>query len=655
MSNSASTILCGWWPAIATARVPSPHSCRICHGLVFAHFPDGQPQPLHYSTTAFLDLQQSSSHGCQVCKLLYQALEHIIGSSARATITTGNRLPLLRLYSNVSESLGTVEIYSAKPGVKAWGFIPPCPEVSGHPGAAQALSFITAQISDCMLTHTACESVRSVIPTRLILVGLPGSSLKLIEPGPSDNFRYAALSHCWGGSPVLRLERSTEQWLKTSITETDLPRAYRDAVTLCRQLKIPLLWIDSLCIMQDDRDEWNREAAKMADVYECAFLTICASSSASTDDTFLAPYTHSQYEPTVLVWSDQEEKDPLIKSRRPCRTGRHSTCATDPLDTRAWAFQEQQMASRSVSFTSDELQWSCKTQSTCECMKGLGSVVEGPSFSLYHRLQSSTNLLRGASRSLSDFWHSTVAGYSGRQLTYATDRLPAISGLAAKYQQLSGHRYVAGLWKETLLEDMLWVCEAHPSYARPSEYLAPTFSWASITGPVSFPEFDPNSTYHTTVVDVHTSLNNSNNPLGEVIDGYVTLEGPVFQASFSRLNGLETPLLKFPCSKPTYSFRPDASIVPGSHLQSSQSNGTAQQASEGDRRPEYGPVSCLIVRCSYPYRVHYPYKVHCLVLGLSRRPSSAYERLGLLLLNCQDMIGGEAWLKSVPISRVKIY
>lgn len=653
MSNSASTILYGWWPAIATARVPSPDTCRICHSLVSALLPPGQPHPdSPRYPTAFLDLQQSSSHGCQVCRLLYQALERIIGSSARTTISTSYSPPLLRLHSNVSE--GTVEIYSAKPGVKAWGFIPPCPEVSRHPGAAQALSLIKAQISDCMLTHTACNSVGSVIPTRLILVGLPGSSLKLIEPGPSDNFRYAALSHCWGGSPVLRLERSIEQQLKTSIAETDLPRAYRDAVTLCRQLEIPLLWIDSLCIMQDDRDEWNREAAKMADVYESAFLTICASSSASTDDAFLAPYTHSRCAPTVLVWSDQEETDPLIKSRRPCRTGRHSTRATDPLDRRAWAFQEQQMASRSVSFTSDELQWSCKTQSTCECLKGLGSVVEGPSFSLYHRLQSSTNLLRGASRSLlSDFWHSAVAGYSGRQLTYATDRLPAMAGLAARYQQLSGHRYVAGLWKETLLEDMLWASEAHTSYARPPEYLAPTFSWASITGPVSFPNIDPyidpNSMYHTTVVDVSTSLNNSNNPLGEVIDGYVTLEGPGFQAMFRRVEGLETPLLEFPCSKPTYSFRSDASIAPGSHLPSSQSNGTAQQASIGD---EYGPVLCLIV-CSK--RALGPPTVYCLVLGLSRRSSSAYERLGLLSLNPHDMIRGEAWLESVPISRVTIY
>lgn len=649
MSDGVSTNLCGWWPAIATARVPNPNTCRICGDLVSALLPAAQPLPAklpaYYSQKAFLDLQQSSSHGCQVCRLLYQALEPIIGSSARAIITTDKSLPLLRLSK-------TVEIYSAKPDVKAWGFIPPCPEVSGHPGSAQALSFIKERIEDCILTHTACKIARRVNPTRLIFVGHPGSSLRLIEPEPSENFRYAALSHCWGSSPVLRLERSTEQQFKTSIAETDLPQVYLDAVTLCRQLKILTLWIDSLCILQDDRDDWNREAAKMADVYESAFLTICASSSSGANDTFLAPYTQSWFTPTVLVWSDEEEKDPLIKSRRPCRTGRHSTCATDPLDTRAWAFQEQQMALRLVSFTSDELQWSCKTQNTCECMRGLGSVVEGPSLSLYHRLQSSTNLLRGASRSLSEFWHSTVAGYSRRQLTYATDRLPGISGLAVRYQQLSGHRYVAGLWEETLLEDMLWECEAHA--ARPPEYLAPTFSWASITRPVSFSDFDPDSIYHTTVVDVHTSLNNSNNPLGEVIDGYVTLEGPVFQAIFRRIEGLEIPLLEVDCIKPTYSFRPDTFIAPGSYLQSSQSNGTTQQASEGDRRPEYGPVSCLVVRSMKP-QVSYPYNVHCLVLGLSRRSSSAYERLGLLSLKLNDMFDGEDWLESVPRSRVMIY
>jgi hypothetical protein len=87
--------------------------------------------------------------------------------------------------------------------------------------------------------------------------------MKIVELCKIDFDQYAALSHCWGISKSLELKNDNEALMKQSVPWDSLPQTYRDAVSVCRKLGINYLWIDSLCIRQDDKQDWDREALKM--------------------------------------------------------------------------------------------------------------------------------------------------------------------------------------------------------------------------------------------------------------------------------------------------------------------------------------------------------------------------------------------------------
>lgn len=124
-------------------------------------------------------------------------------------------------------------------------------------------------------------------------------------------------------------------------------------------------------------------------------------------------------------------------------------------------------------------------------------------------------------------WFRLVEGYCLRSLTKASDKLPASGGLAKWMQQYVGGAYAAGLWKEYFVHCLLWIAEDETS--RPSEYRAPSWSWASVEGPVSYWKFlhkedilSFRSTLSFVQVELHTSTESS---YGEIQGGKVQLEG----------------------------------------------------------------------------------------------------------------------------------
>jgi hypothetical protein len=126
------------------------------------------------------------------------------------------------------------------------------------------------------------------LPTRLLTVGVEGDQyIRLLETRTLLNNRsllddasgpkYAALSHMWGNvaklKPLRTLRENYSQMLK-AIGWHELPQTFADAIKVCRALHIGYIWIDSLCIVQDDVKDWAIEAKTMDKVYTLAFLTI---------------------------------------------------------------------------------------------------------------------------------------------------------------------------------------------------------------------------------------------------------------------------------------------------------------------------------------------------------------------------------------------
>ena len=86
--------------------------------------------------------------------------------------------------------------------------------------------------------------------------------------------RYATLSHCWGKTHPIKLIGANEERLKEGIFVKELPATFRDAVRFVRCLceSIRYIWIDSLCIRQDDAEDWAAESVRMYDVYRNSYL-----------------------------------------------------------------------------------------------------------------------------------------------------------------------------------------------------------------------------------------------------------------------------------------------------------------------------------------------------------------------------------------------
>ncbi|KAF7931981.1 uncharacterized protein EAE97_009002 [Botrytis byssoidea] len=147
---------------------------------------------------------------------------------------------------------------------------------------SQSIPLIKEWLSACQRLHPECKSQRpDFVPTRLIdlQAGRPKLCLgSLIE---ENDLQYATLSHCWG-APEKRYPTLTKSTLLNYLSRIDmdeLPKTFQDAIEVCRELEIRYIWIDSLCIVKDDIEDWTRESFTMANVYGSCLLNIAASSS----------------------------------------------------------------------------------------------------------------------------------------------------------------------------------------------------------------------------------------------------------------------------------------------------------------------------------------------------------------------------------------
>jgi hypothetical protein len=112
-------------------------------------------------------------------------------------------------------------------------------------------------------------------------------------------------------------------------------------------------------------------------------------------------------------------------------------------------------------------------------------------------------------RSVAETWRTIVDHYSKLSLTFPKDVLPALSGLAKMFLQMRpGDRYLAGLWEQSLIDDLAWnSCYNMPTLPRPEVFRAPPWSWASVTQRVMFSdEIEELDTVYARVVRATTIL-----------------------------------------------------------------------------------------------------------------------------------------------------
>ncbi|KAI1421908.1 heterokaryon incompatibility protein-domain-containing protein, partial [Xylaria sp. FL1777] len=348
------------------------------------------------------------------------------------------------------------------------------------------------------------------LPTRLIDLGVgnlgrhPRLVLATDLQSTKAQLAYAALSYCWG--PPIEAAgqfKTTRATLQQRLARIDIGRTtpvIKDAADICKALGIRYLWVDAVCIIQDDNLDWEQEALQMCDVYRNSSLTICTLLSSSCSQGFLEKRSRGIDIPF------RSRVSPDIVGHYTLRSSitgfidlssRGHPESEDTIEavwgTRAWTFQELHSSRVLLSFGRRKIHIMSKNGTISEgemeyTNKGAPTVTVP---FLEQRIANDGALEREL---IYNDWMELTASYSVRRLIYPTDKFPALSGLAAYYKGLLGSddQYLAGLWEKDLHRQLFWVCHMPQTTGRRTfdklfgsqrscrKFIAPSWSWANL-------------------------------------------------------------------------------------------------------------------------------------------------------------------------------
>ncbi|KAJ4201437.1 hypothetical protein NW759_015624 [Fusarium solani] len=365
------------------------------------------------------------------------------------------------------------------------------------PKSEESVQFLKDMLQTCESgegLHSRClHGQTPLLPTRVLKIGPEDEPLELYESQPGETGKYIALSHCWGRRAYQPL-RTTARSLSMgslSFPLTNRSAVFSDAIWICRQLGVPYIWIDSLCIVQDSKRDWEAESAKMAQYYSQAHLTIAVETSPNGTVPFLrerderwqamafkatdqdgSPSTYVVQEHYMTEFYEDDPKNYYIDGR-------------DLLPTRAWTMQESFLSNRIIHFTPSDMIWECHNGIASQdehrdASKAMKLNVRPVFYALDYMEATDEERVEGAYK----VWSSLLDQFCRRSITFESDRLPAFSGVASRFSKYFKGRYLAGIWEAHLLPGLCWHRSTHfnskPDYLALEQSFAPSWSWASL-------------------------------------------------------------------------------------------------------------------------------------------------------------------------------
>jgi len=418
-------------------------------------------------------------------------------------------------------------------------------------GTPETLALARAWLRECLDGHEACVTRHQdgeeedagddgFLPTRLLDVGtLEEPRLRLVAGDDLDpRCEYVALSHRWGADQTRVLRTCNVIAYHHGIPPEETTPTVRDAARVTRALCVRYLWIDCMCIIQDDGGaDWARESNTMFRVYGRSACTIAAAVTCDPSEEqqcendndkdltgkrpvpsprhpnlnaeeygFLLPRNPLPARPLIVpspfsMMATPESPSPYHFSIHPPYLSRlHDTYVrSSEWFYRGWVFQERMLAPRLLVFTPSQVLWGCQTLQAAE------GWPRGKTADHYIDRFTTMAVERARLRALLDpktgvavshvAWWTFLLDYMASRLTVSSDRLPAIRGVASLVEEKTGERYCGGFWITAgdIADQLLWEAVGVEGggakmhmMPRQNEYRAPSFSWAGVEGPVRF-------------------------------------------------------------------------------------------------------------------------------------------------------------------------
>ena len=397
-------------------------------------------------------------------------------------------------------------------------------------------------INDCVTGHASCRpDPRSGrwYPSRLLDLDDPTQDgltiLRLITTkSHSLEGHYTTLSHRWGHAKFLQLTRHNLEDFHREISIAELPQTFRDAILVSKALQIRYLWVDSLCIVQDDASDWAFEASQMHMVYSNSHCNISASHAEdSTEGLFRGRNSRALCSTEVDIGMGNYYTTKKARQAHVLMDGSLIQTSIDdcPLSKRGWVLQERVLAPRVLHFSRDQIFFECRTHIACELYDA--GVPE-----LYYLYPHTATAKVNHAFRLRDkgswyrMWQKLIQMYSAMSLTYPSDKLAAISGIAKMVQSVVHDEYVAGMWRENLVDQLQWRIDSHTT--RPLVYRAPSWSWTSVDGKIMFNWYPHDRVdMDAEIVDLHIEYA-TEDKTGQVLGGWLELKGILWSVQLER-------------------------------------------------------------------------------------------------------------------------
>ncbi|KAI8680767.1 HET domain-containing protein [Fusarium sp. Ph1] len=525
--------------------------CSACSNVTLSMLIDGFQHPLDYN-----QVLQSKEH-CRLCEIVSNAYKsQTCVKYDKLTALRGDQIKACKV-----DHLGPLiwRLQQSEPGAR-WGMFK---LDSQHYGGLHRISvseessvfknriithrdlqdansprnmrLLREWLQDCQLHHDECGrgtysgnkyndgSSSTTLPFRVIDVGFAGDGRseekkpRVYTTHGKEIGRYMTLSHCWGKVIPPRMTKDTVDAWQVELPLASLPKTFRDAIWLTRELGERFLWIDSICIVQDDPTELMTQIRLMGVIFEESFCTIAAVDAKGSDGSQMVDSGLFVSGPAVARTakfqvkttgtnnfglaesitgpshsSSQQEVDELCEVIM-----QEASDTVDPFPlrlqfkawhSRGWVFQERELSRRCIFFTEYDLGWRCnrywETEQTGipECRRPRGEyTMDGT--------KAYGGVSYDAEYNLRKTWQNTVHQYSVTKLTYNSDKHNALMGFEERLATRFGYKFHHGIVDfghcEHLHTQLLWV----PAISRGglNDIKFPSWSWMNVKGAVKWP------------------------------------------------------------------------------------------------------------------------------------------------------------------------